>query len=195
MHRLPRLQTMQLAHHPPRFPRGHQGPQGLAGRAGLRRQHHGHPPGDALVRLRPVPRRVLLQGPEKRLTYPWHKGLKVENIYEYYEEVGFTDWTHAKTGAPTLKAQHPEFEMWNQGVHARSGVACADCHMPYTRVGAMKISDHHVRSPLLNINNSCQTCHRFSGGRDTCPCREHPGENRGPAQRGHGRGDSPHRGH
>lgn len=102
------------------------------------------------------------KGPEKRLTYPWHKGLKVENIYAYYEEAGFTDWTHAKTGAPTLKAQHPEFEMWSQGVHARSGVACADCHMPYTRVGAMKISDHHVRSPLLNINNSCQTCHRFS---------------------------------
>ncbi len=104
------------------------------------------------------------KGPEKRLTYPWHKGLKVENIYAYYEEVGFKDWTHAKTGAPALKAQHPEFEMWNQGVHARSGVACADCHMPYTRVGAMKISDHHVRSPLLNINNSCQTCHRFSEG-------------------------------
>ncbi len=102
------------------------------------------------------------KGPEKRLTYPWHKGLKVENIYAYYEEVGFKDWTHARTGAPTLKAQHPEFEMWNQGIHARSGVACADCHMPYTRVGALKISDHHVRSPLLNINNSCQTCHRFS---------------------------------
>ena len=102
------------------------------------------------------------KGPEKRLTYPWHKGLKVENIYDYYEEVGFTDWTHAKSGTKALKAQHPEFEMWSQGVHARSGVACADCHMPYTRVGALKISDHHVRSPLLNINNSCQTCHRFS---------------------------------
>ncbi len=102
------------------------------------------------------------KGPEKRLTYPWQKGLKVENIYDYYEEVGFTDWTHAKSGTKALKAQHPEFEMWSQGVHARSGVACADCHMPYTRVGALKISDHHVRSPLLNINNSCQTCHRFS---------------------------------
>ena len=60
-----------------------------------------------------------------------------------------------------LKAQHPEFEMWNQGIHARSGVACADCHMPYTRVGALKISDHHVRSPVLNINNACQTCHKW----------------------------------
>ncbi len=101
-------------------------------------------------------------GPEKRLVYPWSKGLKVEQIYAYYEEAQFKDWTHADTGAPTLKAQHPEFEMWNQGIHARSGVACADCHMPYRRVGALKISDHHVRSPVLNINNACQTCHKWS---------------------------------
>ena len=51
--------------------------------------------------------------------------------------------------------------MWNQGIHARSGVTCADCHMPYKREGAMKISDHHVRSPLLNINRACQTCHKW----------------------------------
>jgi nitrite reductase (cytochrome c-552) len=101
------------------------------------------------------------KGPEKRLTYPWDKGLKADEILAYYEENGFRDWIHADSGAPTLKAQHPEFEMWNQGVHARSGVACADCHMPYQRVGAMKISDHHVRSPLLNINRACQTCHRW----------------------------------
>jgi nitrite reductase (cytochrome c-552) len=51
--------------------------------------------------------------------------------------------------------------MWSQGIHARSGVACADCHMPYTREGAIKVSDHHVRSPLLNVANACQTCHNF----------------------------------
>lgn len=101
------------------------------------------------------------KGTEKRLTYPWQKGLKVDNILAYYDEVGFKDWTHAESGAPALKAQHPEFELWNQGIHARSGVACADCHMPYTRVGATKISDHHVRSPLLNINHACQTCHHW----------------------------------
>lgn len=101
------------------------------------------------------------KGDEKRLTYPWHKGLKVENILAYYDEAKFKDWTHAETGAPTLKAQHPEFELWNQGIHARSGVACADCHMPYERVGATKISNHHVRSPLLNISHACQTCHRW----------------------------------
>lgn len=101
------------------------------------------------------------KGQEKRLVFPWQNGSKVENILAYYDEVGHKDWTHTDTGAPALKAQHPEFEMWSQGIHARSGVACADCHMPYTRVGAHKISDHHIRSPLLNINKACQTCHRW----------------------------------
>jgi len=101
------------------------------------------------------------KGPEKRLVYPWSKGLKVENILAYYDEVGHKDWAHADTGAPVLKAQHPEFEMWNQGIHSRSGVACADCHMPYVRMGALKISDHHVRSPLLNVSRACQTCHKW----------------------------------
>jgi nitrite reductase (cytochrome c-552) len=101
------------------------------------------------------------KGPEKRLVYPWSKGLKVEEILAYYDEAQFKDWTHADTGAPALKAQHPEFELWNQGIHARSGVTCTDCHMPYKREGALKISDHHVRSPMLNINRACQTCHKW----------------------------------
>lgn len=101
------------------------------------------------------------QGPDKRLVFPWHKGQKVDRIVAYYDEVKFKDWVHADTGAPMLKAQHPEFELWGQGIHARSGVACADCHMPYIREGAQKISDHHVQSPILNINRACQTCHRW----------------------------------
>jgi nitrite reductase (cytochrome c-552) len=104
------------------------------------------------------------KGAEKRLTYPWAKGLKADEILAYYEENGFKDWTHAETGAPALKAQHPEFEMWNQGIHARSGVTCADCHMPYVRQGGLKLSDHWVRSPLLNVNRACQTCHKWDEG-------------------------------
>jgi nitrite reductase (cytochrome c-552) len=101
------------------------------------------------------------KGKGKLLTYPWHKGLLADQIEAYYDESGWKDWTHRTTGAPTLKAQHPEFELWGQGIHARSGVACADCHMPYKREGAIKISDHHVRSPLLNVARACQTCHRY----------------------------------
>ncbi|HTK77863.1 MAG TPA: ammonia-forming cytochrome c nitrite reductase subunit c552 [Gemmataceae bacterium] len=101
------------------------------------------------------------KGDGKVVTYPWHNGLKMDQIESYYDKAGFKDWVHAETGAPVLKAQHPEFETWNQGVHARSGVACADCHMPYKREGAVKVSDHQVRSPMLNINRACQTCHRY----------------------------------
>lgn len=102
------------------------------------------------------------KGKDKLLTYPWHKGLKVEEIEAYYNEAGHVDWKHAETGAKMLKAQHPEFEMWSQGIHAKSGVACADCHMPYKREGALKVTDHHIRSPLLNVTNACMQCHHFS---------------------------------
>src|SRR5262244_1636674 len=101
------------------------------------------------------------QPPNKRLTFPWAKGLKVENIIAVEDEQKIKEWDHPDSGAGLIKARHPEFEMWNQGVHARSGVACADCHMPYTRQGGLKISDHQVNSPLLKINRSCQTCHHF----------------------------------
>ena len=99
--------------------------------------------------------------PNKLVTYPWHNGLKMEQAEAYYDKVGHKDFVQTDAGSPVLKAQHPEFELWSQGVHARSGVSCADCHMPYIREGAVKISDHHVRSPLLNINNACQTCHPY----------------------------------
>jgi nitrite reductase (cytochrome c-552) len=110
-------------------------------------------------------------GPKTTLFYPWNNGLKVEEIEAYYDQYRFPpeagekeghrfyDWKHAETGAELLKAQHPEFELYSQGVHARSGVACADCHMPYERQGATKVSDHWVRSPLLNISRACQPCH------------------------------------
>jgi len=106
-------------------------------------------------------------GPKTTLFFPWNNGLKVEEIESYYDSYKFSDghrfydWKHAETGAEVLKAQHPEFELWNQGIHARSGVACADCHMPYMRDGAMKVSDHYVRSPLLMINRACQVCHPY----------------------------------
>lgn len=106
-------------------------------------------------------------GPKTTLFFPWNNGVKVEEIESYYDNFKFPDghrfydWTHAETGAELLKAQHPEFETWSQGVHARSGVACADCHMPYERQGAMKVSDHWIRSPLLSVNRSCQQCHNY----------------------------------
>jgi nitrite reductase (cytochrome c-552) len=102
------------------------------------------------------------KGPDRILTFPWSKGYTVEDMEAHYDEYDFRDWTHAETGAPMLKVQHPEFELWSTGIHARSGVSCADCHMPYIREGALKVSDHWIRSPLHNIDKACLPCHRQS---------------------------------
>jgi len=104
------------------------------------------------------------------LEFPWSKGLKMEQLEAHWDEKKFPDgsdfydYKHGETGAPIHKVQHPEFELWSQGIHARSGVSCADCHMPYERDGAMKVSSHNVQSPMENINNACQQCHNDDEG-------------------------------
>lgn len=103
-------------------------------------------------------------GDNKVLTFPWANGMNIDDIDQYYQDTGFTDWTHAETGGRMLKMQHPETELYSTGLHASSGVACADCHMPYIRQGGVKISDHWLRSPLTNINAACQTCHNLPEG-------------------------------
>jgi nitrite reductase (cytochrome c-552) len=100
-------------------------------------------------------------GEDKLLTFPWSQGLTVEAIEEYYEAIGFKDWTHKETGAPMIKIQHPEYELWSTGLHARSDVSCADCHMPFERVGGVKVSNHWLSSPLINLRQSCGTCHNL----------------------------------
>jgi nitrite reductase (cytochrome c-552) len=101
-------------------------------------------------------------GENRLLTFPWSQGLTIDDMEAHYDEYDFVDWRHAETNAPMIKMQHPEFELSSTGIHARSGVACADCHMPYIRDGAVKVSDHWIRSPLTNLAQACQTCHRIS---------------------------------
>ena len=104
------------------------------------------------------------------LTFPWsewpkNEPLRIEQIEAFYDKIregenAFKfDWIHKETGAQMLKVQHPEAELHSSGVHARSGVACADCHMPYRREGANKVTNHKISSPLFRINEACQTCH------------------------------------
>ncbi len=94
------------------------------------------------------------------LTFPWDKGMSVEEMEKYYDEKEFKDWTHKISKAPMLKAQHPGYEVYLTGIHAERGVSCADCHMPYKSEGGVKYTDHKIQSPLNNVANSCQVCHR-----------------------------------
>lgn len=94
------------------------------------------------------------------LTFPWDRGLTVDSAEAYYDAFDFADWTHPISGTPMLKAQHPGYEIFRTGVHYKRGVACADCHMPYRSEGGRKFTDHHIRSPLADVNASCQVCHR-----------------------------------
>ncbi|MDP3149927.1 MAG: ammonia-forming cytochrome c nitrite reductase [Ignavibacteria bacterium] len=99
---------------------------------------------------------------EKYLTLPWQNGFTVEAMEKYYDEVEHVDFVHTLSKTPILKAQHPDFEVAQFGIHAERGVACADCHMPYKSEGGVKFTDHHIQSPLNNVSRSCQVCHRES---------------------------------
>ncbi|MBS1518626.1 MAG: ammonia-forming cytochrome c nitrite reductase [Bacteroidetes bacterium] len=99
---------------------------------------------------------------EKYLTFPWDDGLTVEDMERYYDSVKHVDFVHAISKTPILKAQHPDYEIFKMGIHSERGLACADCHMPYKTSGGVKFTDHHIQSPLNNISNSCQVCHRES---------------------------------
>ncbi len=97
-----------------------------------------------------------------RVYFPWDKGFEPEDMYAYYEEIGFSDWTHPQTGGGMLKAQHPEYEMFQGSAHQRAGLSCADCHMPYMTQGSTKISSHWLTSPFRTFEQSCGQCHRES---------------------------------
>ncbi len=100
--------------------------------------------------------------PKNYLTLPWHNGVRVEGIIEYFDTIDFSDYIHPVSKTPIIKSQHPDYELYSTGVHAYRNVACADCHTPYRSEGGVKYTDHHVQSPLLNIANSCAVCHRWS---------------------------------
>ncbi len=108
-------------------------------------------------------------GDGKYLTFPWENGTNIDQIAQYYGEAFESgefvqDWEHPQSGAPMIKMQHPEFEFFTQNsTHYNAGVACADCHMPYTRDGAAKFSTHDVKSPLLNAEAACGACHTDVG--------------------------------
>ena len=84
------------------------------------------------------------------LKFPQDKGLTCEAAEEYYDSINFYDYINPLSKAKILKAQHPGYEVFKQGIHGQRGVSCADCHMPYISEGGVKYTDHHIMSPLAD---------------------------------------------
>jgi nitrite reductase (cytochrome c-552) len=82
------------------------------------------------------------------------QGGSAREIEAFYDRIGHRDWTHPTTGAAIIEPRHPQAQMWRQGIHARSGVTCADCHMPRLKDG---LTDHRAHSPL----SACVRCHHL----------------------------------
>ncbi|MFA6233169.1 MAG: ammonia-forming cytochrome c nitrite reductase [Bacteroidota bacterium] len=100
---------------------------------------------------------------DKYLTFPWDKGFSADDMEKYYDEgEPHVDFVHALSRTPILKAQHPDYELYMTGIHAKRGVSCADCHMPYRSEGGVKFTNHKIMSPLQDVAGSCQVCHRES---------------------------------
>ena len=103
-----------------------------------------------------------------KLFFPWQGskwgGISVENVIKVLRsDPSYGEWKQGVTGFKMAYVRHPEFELFSDNsVHWKAGASCADCHMPYTKVGRAKASDHRVTSPLKNDLKACQQCHTES---------------------------------
>lgn len=100
--------------------------------------------------------------------FPWQGStlgnISAENIIKKIRsDPSYGEWKQTVTGFKLAFIRHPEYELFsNNSVHWKAGAACADCHMPYTKVGSAKVSDHRIMSPLKNDMKACMQCHTES---------------------------------
>lgn len=108
------------------------------------------------------------EGKSVGIYFPWQGSkwgkISVENIIKQIRgDETIKEWTQKVTGYKMPFMRHAEFELFTfDSVHWKAGASCADCHMPYTKVGTAKLSDHRVTSPLKNDMKACQQCHTES---------------------------------
>ncbi|NUU66659.1 ammonia-forming nitrite reductase cytochrome c552 subunit [Enterobacteriaceae bacterium BIT-l23] len=99
-------------------------------------------------------------GKSKAVTFPWKQGTTADAMEALYDDIRFSDWTHQLSGAPMLKAQHPEYETWRSGIHGQNNVTCIDCHMPKVQNSQGQLyTSHKIGNPFDNFEQTCATCH------------------------------------
>ena len=108
------------------------------------------------------------EGKSVGVYFPWQNSkwgaVTIEDIIKRLRsDDTVKEWKQTVTGFKMAFIRHPEFEFWtNSSVHFKAGASCADCHMPYTKAGVYKVSDHRVMSPIQNEMRACQQCHAES---------------------------------
>ena len=109
--------------------------------------------------------------PETKETTMPHSSVEAmtpEATYDYFTEIGFSDWTQESTGAKMLKVQHPEMETVLLGKHAGM-LNCADCHMPVEQNPTTQniYHSHKLVSPLedKSLLANCLICHKELGAK------------------------------
>jgi len=114
---------------------------------------------------------IIKKDPEMKsvdVFFPWQGSkmgdISVENVIKVIKsDPAYLEWKQNVSGFKLGFSRHPEYEVYSRNsVHWNAGVACADCHMQYTRVGVNKISNHNVGSPLWQGLAACQQCHAES---------------------------------
>jgi len=102
------------------------------------------------------------------LFFPWQGSklgnISIENIIKKIRsDPSYMEWKQNVTGFKLAFIRHPEYELFStNSVHYKAGAACADCHMPYTKVGTYEVSNHRVTSPLKTDLRACMQCHSES---------------------------------
>jgi nitrite reductase (cytochrome c-552) len=100
--------------------------------------------------------------------FPWQGStmgnISIENIVKKLRsDPSVLEWKQNVTGYKMPFIRHPEYELFSyNSIHYKAGAACADCHMPYTKVGTYKVSNHRVTSPLKTDLRACVQCHSES---------------------------------
>jgi nitrite reductase (cytochrome c-552) len=108
------------------------------------------------------------EGKSTGVYFPWQNSkwgaITIEDIIKRLRsDETVKEWKQTVTGFKLAYIRHPEFEFWtNNSVHFKAGASCADCHMPYTKIGVYKVSDHRVMSPVQNEMRACHQCHAQS---------------------------------
>ncbi len=90
-------------------------------------------------------------------------GMTPDAMFDFYEAMGFSDYTNPRTGVQQLKVQHPEFETFTgAGSKHANMFTCADCHMAKeTNAAGETYRSHLYISPLQSdtIKATCAACH------------------------------------